>query len=178
MRSSIWLAIVAAQLVGCGTWSVTATPAVGYVDITAAPVADIEMYPSTVYDGRTVYLYNDRWYYHEGSHWRYYQQEPPPLLQHRHQLYGQMYGDIAAPPVADIQVYPSTVYDGRTVYLYNDRWYYREGPRWRYYRQEPQPLMQHRQRLHGQQQPYGPRGHEQHPMPPPQQQHYPDEHRH
>ncbi len=183
MRSSIWLAIAfAAQLGGCGAWTVTATEPVGYVDITTAPVADIDVYPSTVYDGRTVYLYNDRWYYREGTHWRYFQHEPPVLYQHRQQMYGQLYVDVPAPPVPNIDVYPNTIYNGRPTSLYNDRWYYREGPQWRYYRQEPQPLMQQRQRFHAQpppsRAPYGePYRHEQPPPPPQGPQHYPEEHR-
>lgn len=49
---------------------------------------------------------------------------------------------------ADIETYPHTTYDGRVVYLVNDRWYYREGPRWVYYRPEPEPLYAHRRRIY------------------------------
>lgn len=45
---------------------------------------------------------------------------------------------------ANIEIYPHTFYEGRTVYFVNDNWYYRDGPRWAYYRQEPAPLYQHR----------------------------------
>jgi len=148
MKTSIWLASAfAAQLFGCGAWTVTATP-VSAVEITSAPVADIELYPNTVYEGRTVYLYDNRWYYRDGSQWRYYRAEPPPLAQHRQHLHAvpPPYVEIPAPPVPNIQLYPSTVYAGRPVYLYDNRWYYREGQRWRYYRQEPPPLIQERQR--------------------------------
>ena len=31
-----------------------------------------------------------------------------------------------------IEAYPSYYYEGRTVYLVNDHWYYRSGPRWVY----------------------------------------------
>ncbi len=46
---------------------------------------------------------------------------------------------------ADITVYPHTVYEGRDVYLVNDRYYYR-GPehRWVYYRRAPAPLVERR----------------------------------
>jgi len=49
-----------------------------------------------------------------------------------------------APPVANVEVYPHEYYDGRVVYLVNDRWYYREGPHWVYYRSEPPVLYQRR----------------------------------
>jgi len=45
---------------------------------------------------------------------------------------------------ATITTYPSTVYEGRTVYYYGDRWYYRDGGRWAYYRHEPAPLYRRR----------------------------------
>jgi hypothetical protein len=45
----------------------------------------------------------------------------------------------------DIETYPSTVYEGRTVYLYGDRWYYRDRDRWTYYHTEPEQLRRHRQ---------------------------------
>jgi hypothetical protein len=47
-----------------------------------------------------------------------------------------------APP--NIEASPSTVYEGRTVYLHNDRWYYRSGARWGYYRREPEFLVRQR----------------------------------
>lgn len=51
----------------------------------------------------------------------------------------------AEPMPADITVYPHTEYEGRTVYYYRDRWYYRgDGGRWAYYRSEPAPLYRHR----------------------------------
>lgn len=82
MRSSLWFVIACAGplATGCAGWF---GEPVGYVEVTSAPVADIEVYPQTVYEGRTVYLYNDRWYYRQGSSWRYYRQEPPPLVQQR-----------------------------------------------------------------------------------------------
>lgn len=49
-----------------------------------------------------------------------------------------------AAPGVDVEVYPHEYYDGRVVYLVGDRWYYRDGPRWVYYRTEPQPLYERR----------------------------------
>ena len=43
-----------------------------------------------------------------------------------------------------IEVYPSYVYRGRTTYYVDGRWYYRHGPRWVYYREEPPELYRHR----------------------------------
>jgi len=48
----------------------------------------------------------------------------------------------------DVETYPQTTYDGRVVYLVNDRWYYRDGARWQYYRSEPEPLHRHRTRIY------------------------------
>lgn len=45
---------------------------------------------------------------------------------------------------AHVEVYPSYYYRGRTVYLVDGRWYYRRGPRWVYYREEPAELHRHR----------------------------------
>src|SRR5215213_5506925 len=43
----------------------------------------VEVYPSYVYAGRTVYLIDGRWYYRRGPHWVYYRREPPALYRHR-----------------------------------------------------------------------------------------------
>ena len=59
---------------------------------------------------------------------------------------------------AHVEVYPHYVYAGRTVYLVNDRWYYRRGPHWVYYRTEPQEL--HRRRVYVQRAPRPPVRHE------------------
>src|SRR5262245_42683168 len=45
--------------------------------------AHVETYPHDYYEGHTVYLINDRWYYHDGSTWVYYRQEPEPLVRRR-----------------------------------------------------------------------------------------------
>lgn len=48
----------------------------------------------------------------------------------------------------DYETYPTYVYEGRTVYLVGDRWYFR-GPRgWAYYRDEPEALRFHRHEYH------------------------------
>lgn len=58
-----------------------------------------------------------------------------------------------APVEVDVQTYPQTQYEGRPVYYYHDRWYYRSGNRWQYYRREPVELQRHRQRTYVQQAP-------------------------
>ena len=64
--------------------------------VTSAPV-QIETYPSTVYEGRTVYLYDDHWYYRHRGRWAYYRDEPRLLNRHRHHVH------IAAPPPSQSQ---------------------------------------------------------------------------
>jgi hypothetical protein len=60
----------------------------------------------------------------------------------------QDYGEVVyvdAPPVADIEAYPTIYYGGVSVYYVSGRWYQR-GPRgWGYYRQEPPELGRQRQ---------------------------------
>ena len=55
------------------------------------------------------------------------------------------YATVTSAPV-DIETYPSVSYEGRPVYFYGDRWWYRDGRRWTYYRDEPVQL--HRERAH------------------------------
>jgi hypothetical protein len=43
-----------------------------------------------------------------------------------------------------VEVYPRYYYRGRTVYLIDNRWYFRRGPHWVYYREEPPELHRHR----------------------------------
>ncbi|MFS8067898.1 MAG: hypothetical protein ACMG6S_16165 [Byssovorax sp.] len=70
-----------------------------------------------------------------------------------------------APVEVEIRTYPQTQYEGRPVYFYRDRWYYRDGGRWQYYRQEPATL--HRHRTYVQQAPPAVRGHRyRHSAPP------------
>ena len=79
--------------------SLEAEPA--YVEASYVP-AHIEVYPRTYYEGRTVYLVDNRWYYHDGARWAYYQQEPEPLYRHRtyiHQAPPANRRYVASPPV-------------------------------------------------------------------------------
>jgi hypothetical protein len=50
----------------------------------------------------------------------------------------------AAP--ARIETYPRMNYHGRPAYLVDGRWYYRSGPRWVYFREEPVELRNYRVR--------------------------------
>ncbi len=43
-----------------------------------------------------------------------------------------------------LDTYPSTFYEGRNVHLYQGHWYYRDGERWTYYREEPPDLATRR----------------------------------
>lgn len=70
---------IALMLSGCMA-EVRGEPA--YAEVDYAP-DDIEVYPHTVYEGRTVYLVDDRWYYRRGPHWVYYTSEPPDLVRYR-----------------------------------------------------------------------------------------------
>lgn len=55
--------------------------------------------------------------------------------------------EVDTAPVINIETYPQTTYEGRTVYYYQDRWYFRNGPRWTYYRREPPALIEHRRHV-------------------------------
>ena len=50
--TALAIACAARLASGCAGWSVSSEP-VGYVEVSSAPVADIEVYPQTVYEGRT-----------------------------------------------------------------------------------------------------------------------------
>jgi hypothetical protein len=76
-------ALAAAATTGCYAY---AEPDVGYAEVTSAPV-DIETYPSVTYEGRPVYLYQDRFWYRDGGRWAYYRSEPEAL--HRQRAYVQ-----------------------------------------------------------------------------------------
>jgi len=75
------------------------TEPVGYAEVTAAP-ANVQSYPSTVYDGRTVYLVEDRWVYRDGSRWVRYQNEPPELHRRRATVQRERPYVQQAPPAA------------------------------------------------------------------------------
>lgn len=57
--------------------------------------------------------------------------------------YAGMYDD-DYPPAAYVSTAEPVYYEGRPVYWYHDRWYYRDGGGWRHYRSEPVVLRQHR----------------------------------
>ncbi len=48
------------------------------------------------------------------------------------------------PPPAYIASASPVYYEGRPAYFYNDRWYFRSGAGWGYYRSEPRYLYQQR----------------------------------
>lgn len=73
---NVFLAAVHLGLTAC----TTTEPA--YAEVETAP-PNIETYPQTVYEGRTVYLVNEHWYYRHGNHWAYYRQEPEYLVRQR-----------------------------------------------------------------------------------------------
>ncbi|HEY3593520.1 MAG TPA: hypothetical protein VGL13_06590 [Polyangiaceae bacterium] len=72
---------------------------------------------------------------------------------------------VATAPV-DVQTYPHTDYEGRTVYFVNGRSYYSRGSRWYAYRHEPAGLV--RQRQYVQQAPPARRNREEAPRPAPE----------
>jgi hypothetical protein len=54
---------------------------------------------------------------------------------------------IVAPSVPEeIDSYPSVDYEGRPVYYWHGRWYYRHGEHWVYYRETPRYLHEHHER--------------------------------
>jgi hypothetical protein len=86
------LAAVLTLPTGCYA-SVSSEPA--YVETTYEPV-QVYAHPSTQYDGRVVYLVDDRWYYRDGPSWYYYRTEPAPLVEHR--VYLREHPTVVAPP--------------------------------------------------------------------------------
>jgi len=46
----------------------------------------------------------------------------------------------SAPPAAYIATTTPEFFEGRPVYYWNNYWYYRDGPRWNVYRDEPLTL--------------------------------------
>jgi hypothetical protein len=57
---------------------------------------NVTVYPHTVYQGRTVYFVNGRWYYPHGRHWYAYRTEPAGLARQR--PYVQQAPPAYAPP--------------------------------------------------------------------------------
>lgn len=64
-----------------------------YVEATYVP-PHIEVYPSYRYEGRTVYLVGNHWYYRSGPRWMYYRSEPEVLYRRRQVIH-------QAPPAPD-----------------------------------------------------------------------------
>jgi hypothetical protein len=58
---------------------------VGSDDVTVVESvpSNVYVYPHTVYNGRTVYWVNGRWFYPHGSRWYAYRREPPGLVRQR-----------------------------------------------------------------------------------------------
>jgi len=54
----------------------------GAVEVSSVPVG-YDRYPSTVYEGRTVYYDGHRWGYPHGNRWAYYRSEPQQLVRYR-----------------------------------------------------------------------------------------------
>ncbi len=48
------------------------------------------------------------------------------------------------PPPAYLAATTPVDFEGRPAYWYNDRWYFRSGPGWGYYRSEPRYLYNYR----------------------------------
>lgn len=78
-RFAVWLTLAALGVGGC--YAHASTEPV-WVEAEYTP-ARIEVYPHTVYEGRTVYLVNDHWYTRERGRWVYYRVEPEPLYRQR-----------------------------------------------------------------------------------------------
>lgn len=74
-------------LAGC-TVTTHAHEPVGTYEVTSAPVgpAAYEQYPHTTYEGRQVYWVNGQWGYPHESGWRYYRNEPAPLVRYRQRV--------------------------------------------------------------------------------------------
>ncbi len=83
-----WLGLVlgTAALAGCavrGRATGYVEPPVSTVEVTSAPLVEYRTYPSTVFEGRVVYLINGTWGYPSGERWVMYRQEPAPLARYR-----------------------------------------------------------------------------------------------
>ena len=71
------------------------------------------------------------------------------------------YADNDYPPDEFIVSAEPQYYEGRPAYFYHNRWFYRDGARWGYYRSEPAALSRFRAqaRVSGSTQRYSPWGH-------------------
>jgi hypothetical protein len=78
---------IATFAIGCTT-GVYGEVAVEYPVVRAEVVpTDIYYYPRAYYEGRNVYLVDDRWYYPYRNHWVVYQREPVELHRYRVRYY-------------------------------------------------------------------------------------------
>jgi hypothetical protein len=50
---------------------------------------------------------------------------------------------VVGSPPEQVEEYPSVTYENRPVYWVHNRWYYRDGDRWGYYREEPVGLRRY-----------------------------------
>ena len=75
-------ALAVTTLVGLAGCYAEAQTEPAYVDATVAPV-DVDVAPSYVYEGRTVYYVQNHWYARDRGRWVYYRSEPEPLYRHR-----------------------------------------------------------------------------------------------
>lgn len=75
--------VAVASAVALGGCTIHTTPEpTSYVEVTSAP-ADVEVYPRTYYEGRTVYYVDGRWMFRDRGRWVYYRTEPPELYRQR-----------------------------------------------------------------------------------------------
>lgn len=83
IRSGSVIALVTAALTA-GCFIRGSTTPVGTAEVESANIdRDVYNSPSARYDGRTVYLYNGRWFYRDDTGWKYYAKEPPELYRTR-----------------------------------------------------------------------------------------------
>jgi hypothetical protein len=82
MRSQVAGLAIGTCLLGGAGCAVTATVPVGSAELYYGEPYTTG-YPYTVYDGRTVYWYGNRWLYHDGGRWYAYREEPPDLYRYR-----------------------------------------------------------------------------------------------
>lgn len=92
--------LVLASAVSLGGCYAAAEVEPAYVETTYVP-AHVHAYPHYYYEGRTVYLIDNRWYYrHANGRWVYYRSEPPVLYRQRMTIR-------QAPPAPARQVSPA-----------------------------------------------------------------------
>ncbi len=89
--------LVALLALGCVTPVVRTSAPVAYAVVyDDGDAYAYDTYPSYVYNGRTVFLVGDRWYFQGDRGWAYYSNEPPGLWAYRRDYYGS-YGYARTP---------------------------------------------------------------------------------